>query len=129
MAGEFTGGSCLLQRVRYHCRQSTKPGHRPEVRNSAVARLMVAGLAGLAGAGMLWGTMRSGLLKHAVGRRDTGKAREVCRVQIMKKFKPVKGFKHTSDMVRIYLLTKSLERCKQTYSHKAIGSTSSSRAY
>lgn len=98
MAGEFTGRSCLLQRVGYHYRQSTKPGHRPEVRNSAVAWLMVAGLGW---GGMLWGTMRSGLLKHAVGGRDTGNAREVCRVQIMKKFKPVKGFKHTSDMVRI----------------------------
>ena len=51
--------------------------------------------------GMRWGTMRSGLLKHAVGGRDTGKAREECRVQIMKNFKPVKGFKHPSDMVRI----------------------------
>jgi len=49
----------------------------------------------------VWDTMRSGLLKHGVGGRDTGKAREEGRVQIMKKFKPVKGFRHTSDMLRI----------------------------
>lgn len=47
------------------------------------------------------GTMRSGLLKHGVGGRDTGKVREDGRVQIMKKFKPVKSFRHTSDMLRI----------------------------
>ena len=53
------------------------------------------------GVGRVWDTMRSGLLKHGVGGRDTGKAREEGRVQIMKKFKPVKGFRHTSDMLRI----------------------------
>lgn len=77
----------------YHSRQSTKPGHRPEVRNSTVAWLM-GGMGGR-------GTMRSGLLKHGVGGRDTGKVREDGRVQIMKKFKPVKSFRHTSDMLRI----------------------------
>lgn len=34
MAGEFTRRSCLLQRVGYHYRQSTKPGHRAEVRKA-----------------------------------------------------------------------------------------------
>ena len=81
----------------YHYKQSTKPGHRPEVRKSAVAWL----IGGCWGVGRVWGTMRSGLLKHGVGGRDTGKAREEGRVQIMKKFKPVKGFRHTSDMLRI----------------------------
>lgn len=34
---------------------------------------------------------------------DIGKAREVGRVQIMKMFKPAKGFKHGSNMLRIIL--------------------------
>ena len=97
MAGEFTRRSCLLQRVGYHYRQSTKPGHRPEVRKAQWHGL----LGGVWGVGRVWDTMRSGLLKHGVGGRDTGKAREEGRVQIMKKFKSVKGFRHTSDMLRI----------------------------
>lgn len=91
MVGEFTGGSCQLQGMG-STRQSTKPGRGPEAGSSAVA----------------WGAGGHKKVRVAEAQRgrqamDIGKAREAGRVQIMKMFKPAKGFKHGSDVLRIIL--------------------------
>lgn len=95
--GKFTGESCHLKGVGYHSRQSTKRGHRPEAGSSPGTRYIGGGVRP---------TRRSRLLKCGVGGREGTciiTAGEVGRVQITKKLKLVRRFKHRSDMLRIII--------------------------
>lgn len=86
LVGEFTGGkaakSCQPEGWAAHSR---KQGLATDQRQEAVGRP----------------TKRPGWLKHGVRGRAQGRLGRVGRLQIMKKFKPVNGFKQGSHRLRI----------------------------